>query len=67
MAEQLFIQYLHSAQAETIQIRLNSGRPIARVCRISLKPVYRPEHDSRLALGAGAKRIFISSLERRAT
>ena len=67
MAEQLFIQYLHSPAAETIQIRLNHGGMAVKVCRISLKPVYRQGHDSQLILGASAKRIFNSSLERRAT
>ena len=51
--------------AETIRIQLDRIEAPARVCRISLKPVYRREHD--LVLGSRGKRIFTSRLERRAT
>jgi hypothetical protein len=52
---------------ETSRIRFNRGEMALKICRICLKPVYRPEHDSQFVLGARAKRIFISRLERRAT
>jgi hypothetical protein len=39
---------------------------VTRVCRISLRPVYRQGHDSRLVPGSRCKRIFTSRLERRA-
>ena len=52
--------------AETIQIRLERVQMITRVCRISLKPVYRQEHDFQVVSGSRCKRIFASGLERRA-
>jgi hypothetical protein len=51
---------------ETIHIRLNRTEAATRICRISLKPVYRREHGSQLVFGSRCKRIFTSGLERRA-
>jgi len=52
--------------AETIQIRLKRVQMITRICRISLKPVYRQGRDFQLVLGSRCKRMFTSELERRA-
>ena len=51
--------------AETIQIRLKRVQITTRVCRISLKPVYRQEHDFQVVSGSRCKRFFASGLERR--
>jgi hypothetical protein len=52
--------------AQTIQIRLVHIEKATRICRISLKRVYRQGYDSQLVFGGRCKRIFTSELERRA-
>jgi len=53
--------------AETIQIRPIRIERATRICRISLRPVYRREHDLQLVSGTRVGRFFASRLERSTT